>query len=176
MLNTAIAQANTKNLTVGQTVTAHTGSTKNGTYKLVTGTLVALQVRSLTSGHGTAEGVVEADGVTYTTGLARISPAPQAEAAPVAVSAENDRFPAWFNALIAQNLPLAAADVEAFERAAYGGHISYDLSMTDGYYAPQDFETWVYFFRKNPISIYSGNDARYKLTPQINAYIALQAA
>lgn len=42
---------------------------------------------------------------------------------------------------------------EAFERAAYGGHISYNLSMTDGYYAPEPFEVWVKDFRKDPAGL-----------------------
>lgn len=37
---------------------------------------------------------------------------------------------------------------EVFERAVYGGYIGYGLSMTDGYYAPIDFEAWVRGFRK----------------------------
>lgn len=38
----------------------------------------------------------------------------------------------------------------AFERAAYGGYIAYNLSMTDGHYAPIDFEAWVKSFREFP--------------------------
>lgn len=39
---------------------------------------------------------------------------------------------------------------EAFERAAYGGYVAYGISMTDGHYAPIDFEAWVKSFREFP--------------------------
>lgn len=42
---------------------------------------------------------------------------------------------------------------EAFERAVYSGYISYGLSMTDGHYAPIDFESWVKFFRRDVLAI-----------------------
>lgn len=48
---------------------------------------------------------------------------------------------------------------EAFERAAYSGYVAYGCSMTDGYYAPEAFEAWVTFFRKDPATaIRVGND------------------
>ncbi len=37
---------------------------------------------------------------------------------------------------------------ELFERALYSGHIGYNLSMTDGHYAPEPFEVWIAAFRK----------------------------
>lgn len=55
---------------------------------------------------------------------------------------------------------------ETFERAAYRGHISYNLSMTDGYYAPEAFEVWVKDFREDP----AGMLARYNdFTPDAGA-------
>lgn len=55
---------------------------------------------------------------------------------------------------------------EAFERAAYGGHVSYNLSMTDGYYAPEPFEVWVKGFRQDP----AGALAKYNdFTPATGA-------
>ncbi len=39
-------------------------------------------------------------------------------------------------------------DPKAFERAVYSGYVGYGYSMTDGHYAPLDFEAWVYHFRQ----------------------------
>lgn len=51
---------------------------------------------------------------------------------------------------------------EAFERAAYGGYVSYGYSMSDGYYAPIKFDAWVISFRRGQgREILNGND-----TPQ----------
>lgn len=36
-----------------------------------------------------------------------------------------------------------------FEMAAYTGYVGYELSMTDGYYAPLAFESWVKSFRRD---------------------------
>lgn len=36
-----------------------------------------------------------------------------------------------------------------FEMAAYCGYVSYGLSMTDGYYTPIAFESWVKSFRRD---------------------------
>lgn len=36
----------------------------------------------------------------------------------------------------------------AFEKAAYRGYVSYGISMTDGTYHPEAFETWVKNFRR----------------------------
>jgi len=41
-------------------------------------------------------------------------------------------------------------DPRAFERAAYHGYVAYGHSMSDGYYAPIDFEAWVESLRKFP--------------------------
>ena len=41
-------------------------------------------------------------------------------------------------------------DTLAWERAMYTGHIGYQTSMTDGHYAPEDFDRWVSYFRQNP--------------------------
>lgn len=64
-----------------------------------------------------------------------------------------------------------AFNAEQFERAMYTGHISYQLSMTDGYYAPESFDRWVHWFRQEPSTRY--NDA----TPEVKAaMIRYQAA
>lgn len=39
---------------------------------------------------------------------------------------------------------------KAFENAAYQGYVSYGHSMTDGYYAPIQFDAWVKSFRQHP--------------------------
>lgn len=76
----------------------------------------------------------------------------------------------WFQALLNQNE--SCTDLDAFEHTAYRGYIAYNLSMTDGHYAPEDFDAWVIGFRKAPIGqLYWGNDARHTLAPQVNAYI-----
>ncbi|MCX4554160.1 hypothetical protein [Streptomyces sp. NBC_01500] len=78
-------------------------------------------------------------------------------------------FAGWFKTLIDQNA--TCTDFNAFERDAYRGHISYGLSMTDGRYAPQDFDAWVIGFRKDPVgSLYQENDARHQLAAQVNSY------
>lgn len=41
-------------------------------------------------------------------------------------------------------------DPEAFERACYRGYVSYGHSMSDGYYAPLKFDSWVASFRRSP--------------------------
>jgi hypothetical protein len=69
---------------------------------------------------------------------------------------------AWKSAQ-SQTLPVAVVDREGnrqelgvvwspkeFERAAYAGYVGYGLSMSDGYYAPVQFESWVKSFRKHP--------------------------
>lgn len=77
------------------TVTAHTGTTKRGTYKVVTGTLVEYVRRDLGPNHYTLDVVIiDAEGVTYVTGKGRIiketvtvveDSAPEAEQAPETV-------------------------------------------------------------------------------------------
>lgn len=39
---------------------------------------------------------------------------------------------------------------EAFERACYWGYVSYGHSMSDGYYAPIQLDSWVKSFRRDP--------------------------
>lgn len=81
------------------------------------------------------------------------------------------RFAAWFVTLVNQGTECASTDT--FERAAYRGHISYSLSMTDGYYAPEPFSAWINGFRADPVgSLYFGNDSRYDLAPQVASYTA----
>jgi hypothetical protein len=40
---------------------------------------------------------------------------------------------------------------ERYERAAYQGYVAAGYVMTDGYYAPLQFETWLANFRKSPV-------------------------
>lgn len=63
-----------------------------------------------------------------------------------------------------------AFDVAAWERAMYGGHISYQTSMTDGYYAPESFDRWVQFFRQAPSARY--NDATAETVAAMDRYLA----
>lgn len=75
----------------------------------------------------------------------------------------------WFIALLNQNR--ACADNAAFESVAYKGYIAYGLSMTDGYFAPLDFESWLTGFRKAPVTeLYYGNDNRNVLAPIAVSY------
>lgn len=81
-----------------------------------------------------------------------------------------DRQTAWDRAR-AQANPVLFIDLEGnetelgdafipavYERAMYQGHISYSLSMTDGHYAPEGFDRWVWHFRRGPLAKF--NDAR----------------
>jgi hypothetical protein len=56
----------------GQMVTAHTGTTKRGTYKVVTGTIVDFEARNITPNHYVVDVVIEADGILYRTGQGRV--------------------------------------------------------------------------------------------------------
>lgn len=64
-------------------------------------------------------------------------------------------------------------DTETWERAMYSGHVSYQLSMTDGHYAPKGFDTWVNEFRKAPSATY--NDAAPETIAAFVRYVALAA-
>jgi hypothetical protein len=97
------------------------------------------------------------------------------ETAPVEAATPNwdavttSRFAAWFVALMEERTE--CTDADTFERTAYRGHISYELSMTDGYYAPEPFDSWVIGFRSDPAgSLYFGNDQRHALAPQVISY------
>lgn len=77
----------------------------------------------------------------------------------------------WFIALLDRNE--VCTDRIAFEHAAHRGYIAHGLSMTNGHFAPEEFDAWVIGFRKAPISeLYYGNDARHNLAPQANSYAA----
>lgn len=68
-------------------------------------------------------------------------------------------------------------DPDQFERHAYRGHISYQVSMTDGHYAPEPFEQWVTFFRQSPD--WRDNDATWPIRdtlPIYKAHLARTAA
>ena len=57
---------------------------------------------------------------------------------------------------------------EMFEQSMYSGHISYELSMTDGHYAPEPAETWIAEFRKFPRTKY--NDAPAEVIAAFGRY------
>lgn len=61
-----------------------------------------------------------------------------------------------------------------WEKAMYGGHISYSLSMTDGHYAPESLEAWLIHFRKAPHTQY--NDARPGVLAALDMYTHALAA
>jgi hypothetical protein len=61
-------------ITKGSTVTAHTGSTKTHTYRLVTGTVVGFEPRMVTSTHYVLEYVIQdAEGNLYRESLGRLT-------------------------------------------------------------------------------------------------------
>jgi hypothetical protein len=63
-------------------------------------------------------------------------------------------------------------DVEAFERAAYGGYVSYGHSMSDGYYAPLSFESWAASARKDMARELAGsNDAALHVKESLPTYL-----
>lgn len=66
-----------------------------------------------------------------------------------------------------------AFDTAKWEQAMYQGHIRYELSMTDGYYAPESFETWIAEFRKFPRTSY--NDALPATIAAFPKYLELAA-
>lgn len=78
--------------------------------------------------------------------------------------------PAWFRDLVAQDEQ--CTNVEEFEHAAYRGYVAYGRSMTDGYYAPEDFSAWVKEFRSDPVGELYRGDARYALAPAVRSYMA----
>lgn len=95
------------------------------------------------------------------------------QAEEVIKQAETNRpFAPWFRALLEQNLTLE--DTEWFEEEAYKGSISYEYSMTDGWYAPEPKDKWLLIFRQDALNgLYWGNDSRNKLAPYAVSY-ALQ--
>jgi hypothetical protein len=65
----------------------------------------------------------------------------------------------------------------AFERAAYQGYTSYGYSMSDGYYAPEKFESWVIGFRKDPAGhLANQNDAAESVKAALPLYQQALAA
>lgn len=88
---------------------------------------------------------------------------------------EPSPYSRWFQDLLDQDQ--VCEDREGFEIQAHQGYISYGISMTDGHYAPEDFDAWVIGFRKDPIpSLYYGNDSRNELAPRANSYARITAA
>jgi hypothetical protein len=64
-------------------------------------------------------------------------------------------------------------DPRAFERAAYQGYVAYGYSMSDGYYAPIEFEAWVRDLRKSPEHELS---RRNDVAPSVKAALPLYLA
>lgn len=62
---------------------------------------------------------------------------------------------------------------KAFEHAAYQGYVGYGQSMSDGYYAPIDFDAWVSSFRKSPE--FGQNDVSETVKATLPTYIAALA-
>lgn len=68
-------------------------------------------------------------------------------------------------------------DPRAFERAAYQGYVGYGCSMTDGYYAPEKFESWVKSFRQRPEEhMNRENDVADEVKAALPLYQAMLAA
>lgn len=85
-------------------------------------------------------------------------------------------------------------DPRAFEQAVYQGYVAYGHSMSDGYYAPIQFESWVKtfrsFVRRNTTSLkeagpicdktieraFHNNDAPKHIRPALVIYAARLAA
>lgn len=51
-------------------------------------------------------------------------------------------------------------DTATWERKMYTGYVSYNTSMTDGYYAPEAFDRWAIWFRQDPTAV------RVDVTPE----------
>jgi len=68
-------------------------------------------------------------------------------------------------------------DPRAFEKAAYHGYVGYGHSMSDGYYAPEKFDSWVKAFRKNPAEhMNNQNDVAEEVKAALPLYLeALKA-
>lgn len=166
----------------GAVVVITTGSTKTKNYRQVTARITGQTFVAITGTEfGTWKTVATtADGEVITDHRVRPATAEETEAfetatapktpAPVVWPVASSYAP-WFQALLDQNAE--CTDTEAFERRAYLGHISYSLSMTDGHYAPEDFDRWVHFFRQGPVgSLYRENDLRSELAPTAMSYAA----
>lgn len=70
-------------------------------------------------------------------------------------------------------------DPETFERRVYDGYVGYGYSMSDGYYAPIQFESWVKSFRKSvqeDTFSWDYNDTHRSVRPALALYRRLLAA
>lgn len=65
-----------------------------------------------------------------------------------------------------------------FERAVHAGYVAYGHSMSDGFYAPEKFDSWVKAFRKNPAEhLNHQNDVAEEVKAALPLYLeALKAA
>lgn len=70
-------------------------------------------------------------------------------------------------------------DPQTFETRVYDGYVGYGYSMSDGYYAPIQFESWVKSFResvrKDTFS-WDGNDTHRSVRPALALYRELLTA
>jgi hypothetical protein len=67
-------------------------------------------------------------------------------------------------------------DPDAFEQAAYQGYVSYGFSMTDGYYAPSTFDSFVYGLRRDPAGTVKWDNEFRPAPGALEAYTATLAA
>jgi hypothetical protein len=66
---------------------------------------------------------------------------------------------------------------QQFEQAAYRGHVAYGCSMTDGYYAPESFETWVKVLRQHPAEVIANhNDSPESVKAALPKYLEALAS
>lgn len=61
-------------------------------------------------------------------------------------------------------------DATVWVQAMYSGHIGYNLSMTDGHYAPEGLERWFHWFQMNPTTV--GIDAAPETLAALDRWLA----
>lgn len=61
-------------------------------------------------------------------------------------------------------------DAETWVRTMYTGHISHELSMTDGHYAPEGLDRWLHWFKLNPTT--AGIDATPETLAALDRWLA----
>jgi hypothetical protein len=132
------------------TVTAHTGSTKNKTYKVVTGTVAGYRSRLIGPNHYTVDVVIiDADGAEYVTGTARIisekwtaEPVKAEAPKPMGKVSQRRAERAAYFAAMRERMEGRAIERTPKLSEAYGRYISDGIGATDGHYAPLDFQAW----------------------------------
>lgn len=61
-------------------------------------------------------------------------------------------------------------DAKVWEQTMYRGHISHELSMTDGHYAPEGLDRWLHWFRQDLSTAH--NDAAPEVLAALSRYTA----